>query len=80
MSDVTEYDLLQALRDKLPKPVGAGEFTIKDWQRRWNVRRAVAEGELIRLVELGEIERLPEKRLQHGHLSIAYRVVIKSDK
>ena len=84
MSDVTEDDLraalMQALHDALPKEVGKDEFTVRDWMARWGLRRPVAEGNLMQLMAMGLIERIPEKRIQNGHLAIAYREVIKTDK
>jgi hypothetical protein len=72
-SPVTESDLLRAIAESLPREMGPGEFSINDWQTEFGLTRSLAQSQIGTLLDMGVIERLPERRLQHGHLTITYR-------
>jgi hypothetical protein len=76
VSDVTEYDLLDALNENLPKPLQPGEFTVSSWAEHFHVTYTLASSKVRTLEETGKIVRVPELRIsKKGKLSQAFRVV-----
>lgn len=73
MSDlITESDLLDAIRATLPQPLQEGEFTVRQYREHHKLSDSQADSELARLLTMGVIEEVSERRWFRGHVVKAY--------